>query len=428
MSMANAKGIVPGGKIDLPPLPAWEFVLAGIIFIVSLGFGAYGVWSARLADLSSFTLPRFSSSTALELEASQAQVGILEGELASISAELASVSAALEALENEDQVVKNKTLQEEVRQVRLTYQQAITEYENLLDLKEGPGKTDAADKLFTRALLELSRTNYASATATLRTLRQTIDAEKAKVAAAGPAIPANVPSNNTAPDNGYRRQKVETDQGSFLVDIVAADLNSTKVVIDTASDGTCTNDCPVMSVSAYAGRSGAFAAINGSYFCPASYPSCAGKTNSFDTLLMNKNKTYFNSDNNVYSSVPAAIFSAGSARFVSKSQEWGRDTGVDGVIANQPLMVHNGNLLFGGGDDPKQSSRGNRSFVGSSGSKAYIGVVHNASVAQAAKVLHTMGLQNALNLDSGGSTALWSGGYKVGPGRDVPNAILFVRR
>jgi len=29
-------------------------------------------------------------------------------------------------------------------------------------------------------------------------------------------------------------------------------------------------------------------------FCPSTYPQCAGKTNSFDTLLMNKNKVYFN--------------------------------------------------------------------------------------------------------------------------------------
>ena len=66
--------------------------------------------------------------------------------------------------------------------------------------------------------------------------------------------------------------------------------------------------------------------------------------------------------------------------------------------------------------------------MGNKGSTAYIGVVHNATVAEVANVLKTMGLENALNLDSGGSTALWSGGYKVGPGRNIPNAILFVRK
>jgi len=111
-----------------------------------------------------------------------------------------------------------------------------------------------------------------------------------------------------------------------------------------------------------------------------------------------------------------------------RSLDWGRDTGVDGVIANQPLLLSGGNIAFGGNSDPKQGSRGSRSFVGNKGSTVYIGVVYNATVAQVAYVLKALGLENALNLDSGGSTALWYGGYKAGPGRNIPNAILFVRR
>ena len=181
-----------------------------------------------------------------------------------------------------------------------------------------------------------------------------------------------------------------------------------------------------MSLGDYVSRSGAFAGINGSYFCPADYPSCSDKKNSFDTLAMNKNKKYINSDNNVYSTVPAVIFSGNSARFVEQSLEWGRDTGVDAVLAMQPLLVSGGNIAFNGDGEPKRGSKGSRSFVGATGSTAYIGVVFNATVAEAAHVIHTMGIQNALNLDDGGSTALWSGGYKAGPGRNLPNVLLFV--
>ena len=46
----------------------------------------------------------------------------------------------------------------------------------------------------------------------------------------------------------------------------------------------------------------------------------------------------------------------------------------------------------------------------------------------AIRALKAMGLENALGLDQGGSTALWWGGYKLGPGRGLPNAILFVSR
>lgn len=143
---------------------------------------------------------------------------------------------------------------------------------------------------------------------------------------------------------------------------------------------------------------------------------------------MNKKKYYFNSGNNVYSTVPAAVFSGSSARFVTQSLEWGRDTGVDAVIANQPLLVFNSNVAFGGNSDPKQGSKGGRSFIGATGSTAYIGVVHNSTVAEAALVLQSLGLDNALNLDDGGSTALWYDGYKAGPGRNIPNAVLFVKK
>ncbi|OGE33830.1 hypothetical protein A3J19_00410 [Candidatus Daviesbacteria bacterium RIFCSPLOWO2_02_FULL_41_8] len=206
-------------------------------------------------------------------------------------------------------------------------------------------------------------------------------------------------------------------------------MNSTKVIVDTASESDCGNDCPVLTLADYVSRNGAWAGINGSYFCPASYPSCAGKTNSFDTLVMNKNKRYFNSDNNVYSTVPAAIFSAGSARFVGQSLEWGRDTGPDSVIANYPLLVAGGNINFTEApNEPKFGGKAARTFIAAKGNMVYIGIVQGASMGESAKVLKALGMDGALNLDQGGSTALWHGGYKAGPGRNIPNAILFVNR
>lgn len=235
----------------------------------------------------------------------------------------------------------------------------------------------------------------------------------------------SVVASNSLPPSGYHRRSVKTDRGTFTVDVVAADLNSTRVIVETASESDCKDNCPVLSLKDYVQRSGAYAGINGSYFCPATYPSCSSKKNSFDTLLMNKNKTYFNSANNVYSTVPAVVFQGNSARFVNASLEWGRDTGADAVIANYPLLVFNGNINFTGSSDGKLNGRGSRSFIGAKDNMVYIGVVRGASVADAAKALHAMGMQNALNLDSGGSTALYHGGYKAGPGRGIPNAILF---
>ncbi len=92
------------------------------------------------------------------------------------------------------------------------------------------------------------------------------------------------------------------------------------------------------------------------------------------------------------------------------------------------MNLYGGNVTFGGNSDPKKGGKGSRSFVGAKGATVYIGVVHNATVAEVAHVLKALGLSEALNLDSGGSTALWQGGYKVGPGRNIANAVLFIRR
>lgn len=351
----------------------------------------------------------------------------LKKQLDITTSKLTTREKELEDLKHEDQYVKNKKLEEEINNIVKTYKQAVASYENLLSLKEQTSKTGKYDDLFTKSLTLLSQRNYASADAVLTSLNSQIRQEKDKIAAQF-TIPANVPQNNAPPSSGYSRQQVQTDVGNFLVDIVSADLGSTRVIVDTASDSECHDNCPVLSLSDYVSRNGAYAGLNGSYFCPASYPSCAGKTNSFDTLLMNKNKVYFNSDNNVYSTVPAVIFGGGWIRFVGQSLEWGRDTGIDSMVANQPLLVSGGNVVFGGDDDPKKGSRGSRSFVANKGNSVYIGVVYSATVAEAARVSKALGFENSLNLDDGGSTALWTGGYKAGPGRNIPNAILFVRK
>lgn len=348
-------------------------------------------------------------------------------DLATTSAELASVSAQLKQVLAEDQRVKNAAQEAELKNIQTTYRKAVVVYEDLVKLRESTTKTAAFDEAFTQALTQLTKKDFLGADGTLNQLQKDIDAEQAKIAASF-SIPANVPVNNSPPGSGYSRQQVQIDIGTYLVSIVSADLNSTRVIVDTASDATCTNDCPVMALGDYVSRSGGFAGINGPYFCPATYPSCADKKNAFDTLIMNKNKVYFNSDNNVYSTVPAVIFSGSSARFVGRTSDWGRDTGVDSVIAAQPFLVSGGNVAFGGDGDPKKGSKSTRGFIGVTGSTVYIGHVHNATVAESARVVQGLGIQNALNLDGGGSVALWSGGYKVGPGRNLPFGIVLVRK
>lgn len=399
--------------MKLPHLRTLPISLSTIILIVIV--------------VSIFLYNQLYDSNANRLRLSSELASVTE-QKTTIEDQLASISAQLEALKNVDEKKRSDDLETEIKNIQNTYNAAVNSYEALVKLRELTTKTDKYDSLFTKALTTLAKRNYASASAQLKDLDKQIAVESDKLNTTTATIPANVPQNNTPPGSGYSRQQVNSDAGTFMVSLIAGDLGSTKVIVDTASGGDCGNDCPVLALGDYVNRNGAYAGINGSYFCPASYPSCAGKMNSFDTLLMNKNKVYFNSENNKFSTVPAVIFGGGFIRFIGQSLEWGRDTSIDSMIANQPLLVSGGNVVFGGDGDPKKGSVGNRSFVANKGNVVYIGVVHSATVASAARALKAMGMDNALNLDSGGSTALWSGGYKVGPGRGIPNAILFVRK
>ncbi len=350
----------------------------------------------------------------------------LSKQYSTLSIQFASAEARVRQLESEDQRIRNDELASEVASIKSEYKKAVGAYESIVKLRESNTKTNALDTLLAESLAFLADLNYSSASATLAKL----DTEITKLnTPSQAAIPISAPLDSSPPVSGFKQQAVDVNGSRFLMDIIAGDLNSTKVVVATASEGDCADNCPVDSLGSFVAKAGGYAGINGPYFCPETYPSCAGKKNSFDTLLMNMNKTYFNSSNNIYSSVPAAIFSGGSARFVGASSEWGRDTGVDSVIAAQPMLLSGGEIRFGGDDEVKRASRGNRSFIASKGSTAYIGVVHNANVAEVALVLKAMGMENALNLDSGGSTALYANGrYIAGPGRNTPFGIVFVSR
>lgn len=338
------------------------------------------------------------------------------------------IGIALANLKNQDQYKRNETLQATISAIEKTYGESVDLYQNILDLQAQKVDTSNDLQLFTSSLAFLSKRNYSSASATLDSLKLSINTQQQDLATANIPPTTITTSSNTPPGSGYSVQNVTTDRGTFTVSIIAADLGSTRVIIDTASDSDCSNNCPTLPLDTYVSRSGAYAGINGNFFCPIDYPSCAGKTGSFDLLVMNKNKIYFNSANNVYSTNPAVIFGNGFIRFVAQASQWGRDTSVDGVISNYPLLVSGGNIVYSGSDDPKFGSKGPRGFVANKGNTVFIGDVYNADMSDSASVMKALSMDNAMNLDEGGSTALWYGGYKAGPGRTIPDAVLFIRK
>ncbi len=418
--MKNSASSIKLPQLKFPKVQFSPWIVTGVATLALVGASA-GLFWWNVIQQQKFIARENMLTMDLELA---------QGKFDSLQVQLASVSAELDAVKGEDQFKKNRELEAEIRSIQTTYRDAVNTYDSLIKLREDTPKTQPMDSRFSAALTYLSQRNYSSASAQLSLLKQDIQKTVAQLAAASASgVPTNVAVDKNPPANGYKRQAVETDAGTFVVDIIAGDLNSTRVVLETASNSDCKDNCPVDSLASFVGKAGGYAGINGPYFCPAEYPSCAGKTNSFDTLAMNRQKTYFNSDNNVYSVVPVAIFSGNSARFLGQSQSWGRDTGVDAVIASQPMLVSGGNITYGGSGDGKLTSRGSRSFLAAKGNTVYIGVVRGATVGDVAKVLKTLGMDNALNLDSGGSTALmFNGKYLAGPGRNTPFGIVLVRK
>lgn len=234
------------------------------------------------------------------------------------------------------------------------------------------------------------------------------------------------------PGEGFSKTRVVTDQGTLTLSCVGARIGSVRVVTDSGNDSDCDNDCTVLSLADYAARNGAFAAMNGMYFCPADYAACADKKNSFDTLFFNsRSKTYLNSDNNIYSILPwLAVEGNGNPLFYRHTSEWGRDTGIQAGTAGNPLLVKDGSNVVGdyGLDDKQRNVKGNRGAVVQDGDLIYLCTVSGATVPDSAAVYQAIGADNAINIDGGGSTALWlNGSYIYGPGRALPTAILFVR-
>ncbi len=415
-------GKKPFAKNKRPILPQLKKGESKISFVL-IRFFVLGL-ILSIATLSYFFFVEYKKREQFQTSSVSLQIKLSETQQ-----KLQQTEAELLSLQNVDQKLRNDELEQRLVELKKIYAAAVDVYEEILDLQNLDADTATLEKDLALLFNQLAKDQLIESTETITKFNKDISALQAKLKeAAALAIPKVTQTSNQPPTSGYSRQAVDTDAGKLVVSMVAADLASTRVIVDTASDSDCGNNCPVLSVGDYVSRSGGYAGINGTYFCPESYPSCAGKTNSFDLLVMNKNKVYFNSANNVYSTNPAVIFSGGSIRFVGAAQEWGRDTGVDGVLSNYPLLLSGGEVRFGGDEDPKKGSKGNRSFVANKGNTVYIGVVHGATVAESARAMKALGMDNALNLDSGGSTALWSGGYVAGPGRNVPNAIVFVRK
>ncbi len=347
---------------------------------------------------------------------SSAQIQALKTETENLKAELTT-------LKNEDPRKTNAELRQKIATVETTFRLASTTLENLSDARGQGINVATLETDLAKAINLLGQLKYEEANNQLSTINQKVtqlvSEKQTQVAQAA------TPAQDLPGAGSYRRQSVTTSRGTYTVSLIAETASGVKMITDTANDDTCAKDCQAIPLATYVQRNGGFAGINGSYFCPPDYPSCADKVNSFNTLAFNSRlKKYMNSDQNVYSTVPMVVQNADkSLRFMGQSLEWGRDTGIIGGLANQPMLVSGGEAV-----NSDEGGKGPRGFLGVKSGVLYIGVVHGANLGDAAATLATLGLETAMNLDGGGSSALfYNGKYVVGPGRNLPNAIILAR-
>jgi exopolysaccharide biosynthesis protein len=202
------------------------------------------------------------------------------------------------------------------------------------------------------------------------------------------------------------------------------------MVTDTASDNDCGNDCPTLSLAEYVAKNGGYAGVNGTYFCPSTYSDCSGKSNSFDFPVYNSRlNKWINSFALGWSERRAIVYQDGSGvHYQNNSAGFGG--GLSAGIINYPGLLDGGNVQIDdnqSGLSDKQKAKNTKVGLGViSPQRLLVVVAQNVTMQEFAHVFKSLSCQGALNLDTGGSLALISSGrYVFGPGRGLPNAVIF---
>jgi len=238
----------------------------------------------------------------------------------------------------------------------------------------------------------------------------------------------------------YEKKYIQTANGSFQIDVVEINLAEPglQVVTDTANQQDCANNCLRKTLKDYVTNQSGFAGIHGSYFCTQDYSACSGKTNSYYFPFYNTlSKVLINADQVqwlqgailVFDSNNKPYFFPDGKQFKSLADfETKYGVKVQAVISNFPALVDKGVNIVNSQymDSGQENTKGSRGGIGIKDQTVYLIIAHNATVPDLASIMEALAVDTALNLDGGGSCNLYfDGNYKVGPNRQLPNAIIF---
>jgi exopolysaccharide biosynthesis protein len=241
--------------------------------------------------------------------------------------------------------------------------------------------------------------------------------------------------------SSYEHKKIKTQSSEFSADVITIDLKNPKlkIITETAKADNCIKDsggCPARPVLDYALANNAFAAINGTYFCSGS--SCGGRNYYFFPVYNTKQSKLINEDQLKYwTTGPIFAFDANNKFYFFKDSrefkgvaDFEKTNGVklQAAIGNKPRLIQDFmNYLIEWELDEKQTKeKSTKTAIGYKDNMLYIVVLYNATIPDLGEAMQTLGVEYALNLDGGYSTAMYyNDELMAGPGRDVPNVIMF---
>lgn len=234
------------------------------------------------------------------------------------------------------------------------------------------------------------------------------------------------------PGAGLGTITVATEIGNFRATVLSLDLASgVRMITDTSNDSDCQTDCSTIPLAEFVAKNGGFAGVNGTYFCPATYEECGSKKDSFDFPVYNsKLQKWINIDKLFWNNRSMLYFDGSGAHYIQNANSFGG--GLAAGIVNYPGLVDGGNVQIDEGQSglsDKQRSIGTKVGIGTRGpNNVMVVIAYGVNMQQFAYVFKALGATGALNLDTGGSTALYyNGRYAAGPGRNLPNAIIFAK-
>lgn len=250
----------------------------------------------------------------------------------------------------------------------------------------------------------------------------------------------------------YTQRSVGTSRGTFTVDYLSFNRTNPalRLMMDTSNSSDCANNCPSFSLGTFVTRRGGIAGLHGAYACPPDYASCAGQINFYYAPIYNSYlKVMLNAGRIKYTTEPLVAIDTSNRLFMYRQaqeftsyqdflNEFGEDSRTAGgtgilqaAISNHPGLIFNGqNIVNPASLDTKQATvKSYRGVLAWKGDLIYLAVVRGATVTDTAAVMDAMEMDYALNLDGGGSTAMYlNGRYLLGPGRNLTNVLIVAPR